>query len=304
MRSGNYNGAVGGLKFLSAAAVVGIHFGPEVRPFGLSILGMAVPLFMFFAFYYFNPQYGLWPRVRRILYPFWGWGAAYAAYAFVWGFRSLPGFLNQMTLGHFFCRPLYFLSLVILFTLVIGCFVRTGWRLPYWATVAIAVSLLVQYTGLNMRMFGTLSDDVRYPLLRIFELFPYAVLGFAAQTLVGLPAFKLWMMVSGGVLLALGVVASVCGLPVPSGGGYGGVFLLFCSCGLALIAIGAETKAGRFWRTLFETSPCIYYLHMIVGRHVEVFIRSKPLVWLMTFLMCLIGALLLQQIRPLSRFVR
>ena len=163
-----------------------------LTPFKL-VENKPVLIFMFLSFYFMertfliNDHSKIKKRFWRLLYPQIGWTILY--WIILMGIQikvdlgiTFSDFLWQLFTGHsirinptmWFQTVLIFLTL--LFTLTFRYLNKKG-GMAFIILMTI-LSLWIQYSGLNLKVFGPLRFELRYPLGRISEMLPYASLGF------------------------------------------------------------------------------------------------------------------------------
>ena len=161
-------------------------------PFSL-LEGLAVPIFMFLSFYLTEKTIigknaeKKRNRILRILYPQIGWTFIYwLIYVSIQTkFDLHVTFVDlafQLFTGH---SPVLNPSMwyqIVLFVLTITFFLIFKYfdekRGVIFIFVMLLISLFMQYSKINFHLFGHLRYEIEYPLGRIFEMFPYAFLGF------------------------------------------------------------------------------------------------------------------------------
>lgn len=195
-RSFNYGLAL--LKSLMCFEVVLDHFWMEdasiyLMPFKAMGL-VAVPIFMFISFYLteriFLDSDGkrIKKRIWRVCWPQIGWALIYylafkiAQLKINFGVR-FKDFIWQIITGHspVINQSMWFQTVLIVLTLVyflIFKFMKTekGIAVTY---VMMFLALIIQYTGINIKLFNSLRYELKYPLGRFCEMVPYATLGFS-----------------------------------------------------------------------------------------------------------------------------
>ena len=179
-----YNWGIAFLKFIAAFAVVVIHFGNNSGSIG-RVLSMAVPIFMFLACYLSESKLKdtnyLSKRILRVLSPFWFWGCATW---FVFGVLDGCVFephklLTQLLVGIPICRPLYFIPLLVLSTLIIfGLDKLKPEQFGVIVTGLIFASFALQYTGVNYCICSKVGEEYAPVVGRFTELLPFALAGF------------------------------------------------------------------------------------------------------------------------------
>lgn len=219
--------------------------------------------------------------------------------------------LSQLTLGVPACPPLYFMTLLIVSTITIaGCLALGRACVPSRTASAarevlisnallmsvFVACLFLQYSGVNHRLFASLSLYPQTALGRFVELLPAAVLGYWLRQL----REHKW---SVGLVAALSLTAFVSmkmfnfNLSAP-GFSYSGIYLLLGTVALLSIAIllGGNKEAvpqrhlpSAAIKELANLTAGIYYIHILVGKAIELpFGRHRG--WLEAFAVFLLSA--------------
>lgn len=255
-----YNPGLGLIKFIACFCVVWVHNAKAVP-----LMVLDVPVFVTVAFLFSSA--GLLKRLWRILHPFWLWGVTAGVVHLLMGDSpSARDWFWQLTLGHVFCKPLYFLSLLAFYTVLFHPLrkVRDAVAIPLFLSVA-AFSWVWQYMGFNWRMFGGVDPTWGYWCGRFFELLPCVCLGLVVQR------GRIPPVVFGSASLVVVAAWKMWGCRIPTGEhfGYAGVLPPMLSVCAVLLArwIGETALGGRLARvrSVFDLSPRIYYVHAIVG---------------------------------------
>lgn len=186
------------LRMLMCFEVILCHFwipdgGWLLKPFDWLKL-CAVPIFMLMSFYlttnvYVGNDYSKQhKRLWRITLPLLVWGVIYwIAFSTFSLFDSnihvgVVDLLFQMTTGHseqLNATMWYQFDLLIITILFICCFrLFTIPKARLILYLLLFTSLALQYSGLNYTLFGNLRFELKYPLGRIAETLPYAIIGF------------------------------------------------------------------------------------------------------------------------------
>lgn len=281
----NYGMAL--LRMLMCFEVILCHFWTSsasgiLVPFS-RLKGLAVPVFMFLAFYFTKQTYltsddqTRIKRIRRLSYPQIVWAIVYWLFFLILqrsvGIKDL---LWQILTGH--CRRLnptmWFQSVLIalsfLFFLVFRLLSdKKGLVLLFTITL---FSLWFQYSGFNSRIFSHLRYELKYPLGRLFEMIPYATLGFSIayyNVFERLNKNRIVYLVLFGIMSALFVLYS---RVVPKAPGFGysnGVNLLtvFFITGFAYLLpfdkVPPKIQAILLFITKYTLG--IYCMHRLIG---------------------------------------
>lgn len=196
-KENNFNYGIAILKMLMCFEVVLIHFWIKppssiLIPFSM-LKEFAVPVFMFLSFYFTEKSFLIndcsktKKRIWRVVFPQIGWAVLYCSVFIILQNKSSSGiticdFFWQMLTGHsprinpsmWFQTVLIFLTLLFILTFRFLNKKEGGLLL----IVITLLSLWFQYSGLNKMLFGSLRYELKYPLGRLFEMIPYATLGF------------------------------------------------------------------------------------------------------------------------------
>ena len=193
----NYNYGIALLKMLMCFEVILIHFWSEpssilLTPFRI-LEEYAVPTFMFLSFYFSKNTFltndfsKAKKRFWKIIYPQIGWTVLYSIILISFQIRinlgiSFYDFLWQLFTGHSpkINPSMWFQSVLITLTFIFTLLFKylnkkRSMSLILFLTFA---SILIQHSGLNYKIFGSLRYELKYPLGRICEMIPYASTGF------------------------------------------------------------------------------------------------------------------------------
>ena len=298
----------------------------------LPLRQMAVPVFFILAFYFDAQKRATligadWKRLRRILFPFWFWGLFFAP-AYLIGFvmhnpdgasllEALRRIVLQLTLGHVYNAPLWFLFALAFLTL--------GWRLAnriqrpkfvlqvLLATVFMA-SVFFQYSGANAHLFGQFEWFVRFPLGRLAECIPFAVVGIVlveSGLVARLRGSRFRLLHLLWILLFCWPRPLVVGF-IPTGFGYqgltcvrSGLFLVLFF--LALPMENIPNQIRKWIEIVSHFSLGVYCIHLPIGMilskilsmahlHVDNFLRCLAI-----FLVSLATCVLMTRFFPKSK---
>lgn len=262
-----------------------------------SFRGMAVPVFFILSFYFTDrasqsaPDFNrhMRRRLSRILSPLWFWGSVlapfYAATVLLsqTGPRRLPavllGIVEQLTVGHAYDPPLWFLFVLAVLTTSYGLgFKQTR---PSKDRSAILLVLLfaaywLQYSGVNYSLWRRLPFAFKFPIGRIAESIPFAVGGILLNRskLLARPLDTRKTALCLAVSLVLAWPFPV--LPWHQGQdfGYAGFFRLRAGIGLVLLFASSPMRYlprqclhGIEWLSSFSLG--VFCIHVPVGFLVE-----------------------------------
>lgn len=320
-------------RMLLCFAVVVMHLADHTGLPGLLLIYQieisAVPFFMTLSFFLMSGFFhrltptGLKKRVWRLAWPhiFWAvvYWLVYTGVTLVSGKVWVEGvspLLWQLGTGHApelnpsMWYQVSLLALTLLFALVFSLLPRRAAQGTL--TILGAVALALQYTGGNLALFGGLRYELAYPLGRMVEMLPHAVLGYllgcAGEYIRSRPR-----LVWAGLGIPLAYRLRIL-LPHPEGFGYSGVSLLLSSLALVVFAcqlpIRPDGKAAGVIGVISRYTLGIYCIHRMVGRFLAAILtavglpgNSVPgclLVYLLCYLACWVMASLpLPQCRAL-----
>ena len=266
-----FNPAIATLKFVACTGVVWIHYGVG----GSRLTMFCVPLFMFLAVFLSSKT--IWKgdvldlrkRVRRILVPYVLWsGVCWLVFGVIKGKLSLSRLAWQIIFGHCVCKPLYFMWILAVTTMLLFYIYKC--RTRYWILGFLCLgSFILQYLGLHVHMLDACPSEAKYTLGRFIELFPIAVTGlaFAVAYERGSVGFYVCMMLLIGLVLTAGVKGL--GLHVfPPGFGYGGFLMTLIPASICIVAIsaGRESPTWLSWTAILgKLSVGVYLSHIFVG---------------------------------------
>ena len=148
-----------------------------------------------------------------------------------------------------------------------------GMALAYGMTLA---ALAAQYSGLNLRLFGSLRFELKYPLGRFCEMVPYATLGFFCARHAVFERARIVRAASILLFGAAGLLLTRYTVVAPAAGfGYSrnnAIPLAF-----SLVAFAALLPLERLPRTIKRVMRFasrytlgIYCMHMLIGKTLRV----------------------------------
>jgi peptidoglycan/LPS O-acetylase OafA/YrhL len=136
-----------------------------------------VPLFIVVSFY-FAKNTDLLLRIKRLLLPFFFWSVA--------GFAVHPQLLNaknillQLVSGQVVNTPLYYLVLLILFTVLNRVIQKYAARYKFFIyTIVAATACYLEYSARNVTFFSSMTPVIAKTYGRLIELIPYVPVGLA-----------------------------------------------------------------------------------------------------------------------------
>ena len=205
-KSDKYNYSIAFMKFFFSFCVVCAHFWQmlSIDVFPISIMGMmtnaAAPSFFVISFYLTGKTYRskeeslLANRLLRLSVPQISWAVIYFTSFTVIGMIlnviKIPNdfvirftkkdLLLQALFGsdRYLCPQFWYQFVLIVFTILIWCIYRFCEK--YAVKILIFLGLLalfLQYSGINYRLFCRFEFEFWYPLGRLAESLPFAVVG-------------------------------------------------------------------------------------------------------------------------------
>lgn len=273
------------LKIVLTFLVVNIHirnvFHGKVNilePYGY----YAVPLFMTLSFFLMNKYFSqtklsfsvVFERIKRLLFPLVFWSAI--------GFLLKPNLINfkniflQLLTGKIVNTPIYYLNLLILFTLIFWIFtyLPKKLRVPLYLVLIIGAFVL-EYSGVNTRFFNLLGNEIRKSYGQIVELIKYAAVGMLFASVINREKNKIILSFIIGLSLLLLITFN---FPQPWGYNYSGIKLflgiIFVFSSLLLIGrINFPLKVSKFIDVFGGYSFGVYLFHIMF---LEVLLQIFP----------------------------
>ena len=150
-----------------------------------------VPLFMVLSFYFMSKYFireklnkqVILPRIKRILIPLLFWSVM--AFAVHPELISVKNILLQILTGELINVPLYYLNLLIIFTIIFWIITYLPFRLRMIIyLVIILIAFYLQYSLINYHFFSPQIMALKNSYGRFVELIPYAVVGILFGLLV------------------------------------------------------------------------------------------------------------------------
>lgn len=158
----------------------------------LKLRSCAVPVFMILSFYFMGKYFThslielFRKRVWRIIYPQIGWAviycSLYALLEYFMNYNLLRGedLFWQIAFGHSVNQSMWYQFDLLILTLLFHIVFKV---LNYKKAVCVLVllslfSIVSQYAGIGYLLFASLREEMSYPLGRLFEVLPFATIGF------------------------------------------------------------------------------------------------------------------------------
>ena len=257
--------------------------------------GVAAPMFFIVSFFLASRFFAktdcmsLVKRLKRLYSPYFFWPVVYfLVYIFalfvikasdadsyiIFPLRRAD-IVMQLTMGSNkdLCPQLWFQFAIIVVTLVSWIvFKTTGKYAPYVMTTLAAAGLWLQYSEINYHLFSRCSYEYCYPLGRLAEVFPYAVIGILLYKSGSIGRLKRYRLPVMALCFAVMLFISYRGfLPSPAAGfSYSGLNKLLYAT-LAFIAFNtlpvdrAPEKLKRAIRFLARYTLGVYCIHYGIG---------------------------------------
>ena len=286
-----FNVGICWLKVLACFGVVNSHYGVHIEG---EVAALPVPVFIFCSIYIAYPALKknglnkLLDRLWRLLLPFWCWGIVYFILYSLHMKCIVPSKLIwQLTFGHSVCKPLFFLPLLGMITIVAYALSRFRRGFMLWSIFLIVFSLCMQHTGLNYRIFCDYPDEMRWTCGRFLEVLPVAIGACLLSTFLQSRKHNiLWLCVAISTGLIVLFLFNLHYRIIPRCEGFTkqglGLFLgsigigsLFIAIGELLLKKGEESILVRMSRLMFG----VYLLHVLAAQFFElIFKRQHSLV--------------------------
>lgn len=181
-------------------------------------------------------------RIYRLRIPFFVWGViSWVLFLLLQSpdkNRAVMSLFWQLTTGHGrgVNAPLWYLAVLYVLTLLYYCIFRIKKQGRIIIIVLMTVgALVIQYTGLNIWLFGSLEYETRYPFGRVAEMIPYATIGLVLWLLSKKDNLKI--IIFGTGILGLIIYIALPNTLVIEGFGYSGIMKLIGATSIAIIFI-------------------------------------------------------------------
>ena len=248
-------------------------------------------------------------RLLRLYVPFLAWGFLYfVIYSIHERTLSPLTLLQQWLIGVPACPPLYFMFLLAINTILLYLVCRYCHHAQLIFICLAAVCVLMQYSGLNSRMFAGLSLHPAHALGRFAELLPAAVGGLLLRD----STLRRWIGVSAVVWFLI-MAVSGCHFPC-KGFSYQGLYILCGAVGISSLAIElGERIQGvvsfgqkEMIKMLAGLTAGVYYIHLLVGKTLESIIgrQRSMLEALAVFVLSAVCVFLMKKAKQTAWLVR
>ncbi len=290
------------LKIILTFLVVNIHIR-VVTPSKAHLFGSywsySVPIFMTLSFFFMNKYFSktklsfsvILSRIKRLLLPLIFWSGI--------GFLLNPKLFNiknallQLLTGKVVDTPLYYLNLLILFTLIFWLITYLPLKLRIPLHIALIVAaLILDYSGISYRFFNPMINEIKRSYGQIVELIKYASLGMLFGILVKQNKKNLVLFSLVGLTL---ILLNLFKFPPPPGFNYSGIELFLgtifvLSSALLIGNMNLSPKINNFVNIFGAYSFGVYLFHIIfLEKLIQIFPNIKyvnnlfPLLFLFTY---------------------
>ena len=175
-------------------------------------------------------------------------------------------------------------------------------RRVLFSILIIVSCLCLQYSGLNYALFSRLTFDIRMVLGRFVELLPAAILGTLVYLVKDNKKVLGGLAIAGLVIYPLHYILNCAGFCYQGLGLLGGTMGLTCGA----LLIPNIKFADKHVDTLASLTAGIYYVHLLVGKIVEIGVgRHRGFLEACTvFLVSAIAVFLLKKVKWLKPFIQ
>lgn len=278
----------------------------------------AVPVFFIISFYFITPRLleanadYLKVRIVRLIWPLLAWAFIYwlffkCYFIFVpleeynltmelWQIDiSLHSLFFQLLSGHAHLNSSMWYQSVLLCITILAyyAFQNFSVRINIWLALIFLFCLIAQYTGLYVLLFHNLSYEIKYPIGRLFEMTPYAIIGIFLAKLnisdyINYRYTSLWMIIIPAIIVFLLLLRNFTELKM-DGYGYPGFLLLVSSTLIFVyfIKIGQYIKIPSRIAFLSKYTMGIYCCHRLVA-YLVIYSIKKNNIEINMFIICMI----------------
>ena len=281
------------LRFYMCFMVVCSHLGGKAlfELGGMFYIFQAyhVPVFMLLSFilcgHYFLEPTGekILKRILRILIPFFVWGVlGYLLCLILWPL-TFDVFGWQLIGGYPINTPLWYLASTLWISLIFWLIRKlTNKKIFIVIIIVLSVaSIVLQYTGLNYQIFGSIRYELKDPLGTTVEMIPYASLGVILSMFVPFitkQKFKVQLLICGIAALSLVALLTfkyIFKIGKPQSFNYSGILSIFMAFFLVVTAFTNPINFVRNkvvlgiikWTTSFTMG--VFCMHVVIGRFIQ-----------------------------------
>ncbi len=265
------------LRIILTVLVVNVHIriitGIKTN-FLESYTWFSVPLFIVLSFYFFNNK-PLISRIKRLFIPLVFWSAA--------GFIIHPNLLSikniflQTLTGHVVDTPLYYLILLIWFTIIYRLIYRFPFNLKIFIySLIILTALFLEYSRINYGFFIPQIEVIKKSYGRFIELIKYLPIGLMfAYLKKKIDNNNIFLIFS---IILLPIYVSSFFIPQPLDFHFSGLKILVGSIMIFSLVLGLSNfkfnnKVSRIINLLGKYSFGVYLSHYLI---LEIILRINP----------------------------
>lgn len=235
-----------------------------------------VPLFIIISFFFFSRK-SLIKRIKRLFIPLIFWSII--GFIIHPNLLSLKNILLQVIAGDIVNTPLYYLVLLIWFSII-------NWLIHYLPTrlkiavytVIVVAALYLEYSSINYNFFTPMITVIEKSYGRFIELIKYVPIGLAFGFLRNKINKKVIFLILFLVFFMLSSAVSY--IPVPSGFHFSGLKILTGSIAIFFLTLGFarfqfDDKVKVFISTLGKYSFGVYLSHYLL---LEALLKIFPVI--------------------------
>lgn len=278
------------LRIFMCFVVIRDHFGTNGDTLAQKIVAqfelLAVPCFMFLSFYFMGEDIKLLKiekiknRLLRLYIPIFVWNIIYWVcknlFYLIYNKKEqiigINGLIEGLLFGHYsgLAFQLWFLFvqiIILLIVCIILSYVQNDKGKNYILLIMLLLCYIIEYMKINNELFDSSAYAIKYPMGRIIECIPYAIIGILYSW-----NFKEKHIICQICFLLFCTVATIISrfyIPAPSGFGYSGVYLLFSSTAICVFSFILPNVFFRGRILINYVGTCtmgIYCLHVLIGQ--------------------------------------
>jgi peptidoglycan/LPS O-acetylase OafA/YrhL len=234
-----------------------------------------VPLFIVLSFYFMSKYFlkekvnylSFLPRIKRVLIPLLFWSIiGFLVHPQLFDIKNI---LLQIATGAVVNVPLYYLNLLIVFTIIFWLLTYVNLRirlLIYFCIIFVA--FFMQYSFINYNFFNPTAMAIKNSYGRFFELIPYAAVGILFGILALKTKIKSALLFILIILFGLLFIFTI-NLPQPLGFHFSGINLFsgtiyIFSLTMLLTKLQFNLKLHKLIEILGKYSFGVYLFHFIL----------------------------------------
>lgn len=288
------------LKAFCAFLVIVAHFGNDCPLYMRHIVSLAVPIFIIISSYFFFKKIttiDIKKRFVKLSVPLVGWSIIYfIIYLLLGKSVTIKDFLWQLSTGHspVLNPSMWFSNNLIILTLFFFLLFRNFKNYFFQITLFLLFfSYLLEYSGINYKLFENLRYEIKYPLGRLTEMIPFMVTGIL------LAKYNIFDRLRKKFLFLLiplfYLTQKYFFLPVPNGFNYAGIQLLLLSVLLVLIFASipkSKTPYDTILHFITQNTMGIYCIHRLTETFLHSYFPKENLfycclIYFISFTVCL-----------------